>query len=176
VLAVIVAAPIEAAARDDPGNVTDDMLWKVARAVLAVPILVYFALFLRTGQTVGMRMLDFSVRVARTGRLPGLGRSLVRACLAVLFAAAAYVAWFRLFTDPPAEDQPFRRYYWQPAHVTVVVAEWIAVVAVFGKFWSWADRYGRSLWDHLFGLALVERVEGSDEDKALDAWLAPRRL
>jgi hypothetical protein len=171
VVAVVVAAPIEAAARDDFGNVTNDMLWKVSRSVLAVPVLVYFGLFLRTGHTLGMRTLDFYVRVASTGRTPGLARSAVRACLAVGFAAAAFVTWFGLFTEPPAPEDPFRRYHWQPAHVTVLTAEWIAAVAVVGKLWSWVDRRGRSLWDHLFGLAFVERAESSEEERAFDAWL-----
>jgi RDD family len=135
-VAAFVAFPMEAAARDDLGNVSNDVLWKVARSVLAVPVLLYFGLYLRTGHTLGMRALDFHVRVASTGRAPGLARSAVRACLAVLFAAAAYVAWFGLFTEPPAPEDPFRQYHWQPAHVTVVTAEWITAVAVLGKLWS----------------------------------------
>jgi hypothetical protein len=72
---VIVAAPIEAAARDDFGNVSNDVLWKVARSIVAVPVLLYFGLFLRTGHTLGMRALDLYVRVASKGRAPGLARS-----------------------------------------------------------------------------------------------------
>jgi RDD family len=170
-VAVIVAAPIDAGARDYFGNVTNDVLWKVARSVLAVPILLYFGLFLRTGHTLGMRALDFHVRVASTGSAPGLARSAVRACLAVLFAAAAFVAWFGHFTKPPAPEDVYRNYWWQPAHATVVTAEWIAAVAVLGKLWSWVDRSGRSLWDHLFGLAFVERAEPSEDERAFDAWL-----
>jgi hypothetical protein len=170
-VAAFVAFPMEAAARDDFGNVSNDVLWKVARSVLAVPVLLYFGLYLRTGHTLGMRTLDFYVRVASTGRAPGLARSAVRACFAVLFAAAAYVAWFGLFTEPPAPEDPFRQYHWQPARVTVVSAQWITAVAVLGKLWSWVDRSGRSLWDYLFGLAFVERAEASKEEKAFDAWL-----
>jgi hypothetical protein len=171
VIAVFVAFPMEAAARDDFGDVSNDVLWKVARSVLAVPVLLYFGLYLRTGHTLGMRALDFYVRVASTGRAPGLVRSAARACLAVVFVAAAYVAWFHLFTEPPAPEDPYRPYYWEPAHVTVVTAEWITVVAVLGKLWSWVDRSGRSLWDHLFGLAFFERTEPSEDERAFDAWL-----
>jgi hypothetical protein len=172
VITVFVAFPMEAAARDDFGNVSNDVLWKVARSVIAVPVLLYFSLYLRTGHTLGMRALDFHVRVASTGRAPGLVRSAARACLAVGFVAAAYVAWFHLSTKPPAPDDPYRPYYWEPAHVTVVAAEWITVVAVLGKLWSWVDRSGRSLWDHLFGLAFVELTEVGEEEKTFDAWLA----
>jgi hypothetical protein len=171
VIAVFVAFPMEAAARDDFGNVSNDLLWKVARSVLAVPILLYFGLYLRTGHTLGMRALDFYVRVVNTGRAPGLVRSAARACLAVVFAAAAYVAWFHLYTEPPPPEDPYRPYYWEPAHATVVTAEWITAVAVLGKLWSWVDRSGRSLWDHLFGLAFVERTEASEDERAFDAWL-----
>jgi hypothetical protein len=170
-IAVFVAFPLEAAARDDVGNVSNDVLWKVARSVLAVPVLLYFGLYLRTGHTLGMRALDFYVRVASTGRAPGLARSAVRACLAVLFAAAAFVAWFGLFTEPPDPSDPFRHYHWKPAHVTVVTAEWITAIAVLGKLWSLVDRSGRSLWDHLFGLAFVERADASEEETAFDDWL-----
>jgi RDD family len=170
-VAMVVAAPIEAAARDDYGNVTSDVLWKVPRSVLAVPVLLYFGLFLHTGHTLGMRALDFYVRVASTGRPPGLARSAARACLAVLFAGAAFVAWFGLFTEAPDPSDPFRHYHWKPAHVTVLTAEWITVVAVLGKLWSWVDRSNRSLWDHIFGLAFVERAERSEEERAFDAWL-----
>jgi RDD family len=171
VIAVFVAFPLEAAARDDFGNVSNDVLWKVARSVLAMPVLLYFGLFLSTGHTLGMRALDFYVRVVKTGRAPGLVRSAARACLAVVFAAAAYVAWFHLSTEPPAPEDPYRPYYWEPAHATVVTAEWITVVAVLGKLWSWVDRSRRSLWDHLFGLAFFERTEASEDERAFDAWL-----
>jgi RDD family len=175
VIAAFVVFPLEAAARDDFGNVSNDVLWKVARSVLAVPVLLYFGLFLRTGHTLGMRALDFHVRIARTGRAPGLVRSAARACLAVVFVAAAYIAWFHLSTDPPAPEDPYRPYYWEPAHVTVVVAEWITLVAILGKLWSWFDRSGRSLWDHLFGIVFLERAEVSEEDSALSAWLTRAR-
>jgi RDD family len=174
-VAAFVAFPMDAAARDDySGYVSNDVLWKVARGVLAVPVLLYFGLYLRTGHTLGMRALDFYVRVASTGRAPGLARSAVRACLAVLFAAAAYVAWFGLFTEPPAPDDYdlYRPLKWEPAHLTVVTAEWITAVAVLGKLWSWVDRSGRSLWDHLFGLAFFERAEPSEEERAFDVWLS----
>jgi hypothetical protein len=170
-VAVFVAFPMEAIARDDFGNVSNDALWKVARGALAVPVLLYFGFFLRTGHTLGMRALDFHVRVARTGTAPGLARSAVRACFAVLLAASVYVAWFGHFMKPPAPEDPYRPYYWEPAHVTIVTAEWITVVAVLGKLWSWVDRSGRSLWDHMFGLAFVERTEVPEEEKAFDAWL-----
>jgi hypothetical protein len=75
------------------------------------------------------------------------------------------------FMKPPAPEDPYRPYYWEPAHVTVVTAEWITVVAVLGKLWSWADRSGRSLWDHLFGLAFVERTEVAEEERTFAAWL-----
>jgi hypothetical protein len=95
--------------------------------------------------------------------------------LAVVFAAAAYVAWFHLSTKPPAPEDPYRPYYWEPAHVTVVIAEWITAAAVLGKLWGWVDRNGRSLWDHLFGLAFLERTEASEEESALNAWLTRTR-
>jgi RDD family len=166
---------MEAAARDDFGNISNDVLWKVARSVLALPVLLYFGFFLRTGHTLGMRALDFHVRIARTSRAPGLVRSAARACLAVVFVGAAYIAWFHLSTDPPGPEDPYRPYYWEPAHVTVVVAEWITLVAILGKLWSWFDRSGRSLWDHLFGIVFLERAEVSEEDSALSAWLTRAR-
>jgi hypothetical protein len=175
VVAVFVAFPMEAAARDDFGNVSNDVLWKLARGVLAAPVLLYFGLYFRTGHTLGMRAFDFYVRVARTGGVPGLVRSAARACLTVLFAAAAYIAWFYLSTEPPAPEDPYRPYYWEPAHVTVVAAEWITAVAIVGKLWSWVDRNGRSFWDHLLGLTFVERTEASEEESALHAWLTHRQ-
>ena len=173
-LMLLVVASIEAIARDDTGIVTNETAWRLARALLAVPVLLYFALFLRTGQTLGMRALDFYVRCGRSGRRPGTLRSASRAVLAVVFAGAAYVGWFGLFTDPPAPDAPFRRYFWQPADETVDVAVAIAITAIAGKLWSWVDRRGRSVWDLLFGLAYVEHAE-REEPTGLDAWLAKRR-
>jgi hypothetical protein len=175
IVTVFVAFPMEAAARDDFGNVSNHILWKVARGVLAAPVLLYFGLYLRTGHTLGMRALDFYVRVARTGKAPGLVRSAARACLAVVFVVAAYIAWFHLSTEPPAPDDPYRPYYWEPAHLTVVAAEWITAVAILGKLWSWVDRNGRSLWDYLLGLTFVERSEAYEEESALQAWLAHRQ-
>ena len=58
--------------------------------------------------------------------------------------------------------------WWQ---VSRAICIFVASLAFFGHVWQRADRNGRSLWDRLFGLAVIEdMVPSSMPDRLWTPW------
>ena len=115
-------------------------------------IVAYFTVLLRSGHTLGMRALDIHVFAHGDGREPGLGRSLARARRALLVAVAVLNAYadVRGWAPVGALSSTERLV----GETSVVVA----AVAAVGQLWMLLDGGGRTLWDRLTGLVVVEDV------------------
>lgn len=123
----------------------------------------YFTAMLATGHTMGMRALDIHVVATGSGREPSRWRSLARTVLAVVFAVAAINAYAYLFSFS-SDFTPFER-------LVAAVAVPVAAVALAGQLWMLVDRSGRTLWDRLTGLAVVEdMVPTSMPDRLWSPW------
>lgn len=115
-------------------------------------IVVYFAWFYASGHTLGMRALDIHLFSYASGREPHLLQALTRSLLSLGFFLAAVDAYglssggYRHggLTDAQAN--------WRLAAVVG------AALAFLGGMWKLVDPEGRTLWDRLFGLVVVEEV------------------
>ena len=121
--------------------------------VIAVSaIVVYFTFLLKSGHTMGMRALDIHVRAHDEGREPGLVRSFARALLALLLGVAVINAYSYLQGRPPLGE--FSSFEQTVGETAVVVAG----AGVVGQLWMLVDGEGRTLWDRLTGLVVVEDI------------------
>lgn len=128
-------------------------------------IVAYFTLLLRSGHTLGMRALDIHVFAYRSGREPGLARSLGRALLALLLGVAVLNAYSYLQGWAPADALSAEERAVGEAAVVV------AAVGLLGQLWILVDGEGRSLWDRLTGLVVVEDiVPASLPDRLWSRW------
>ena len=123
-----------------------------SQVAVGTALVAYLALGLRSGQTLGMRAVEVHARVG-DGRPPGLARSSARAVLGVLFALAFVNAYFGLRGEAPVEGLS------EVEQLVFDVALVVAAVALAGKLWALADRRRRTLWDHLFGLVVLEDLD-----------------
>lgn len=124
-----------------------------ASEVLAVGIVaLYFAYFLSTGHTLGMRALDIHVFSHASGRDPHLVRSAARAMLALGFFYASFKAYMLVRGWHGNEGLTGSEELLRNIAVTG------STVAIVGNLWKLADPDGRTLWDRLFGLVVVEDV------------------
>lgn len=122
-----------------------------SQLLVAAPVIAYFALYWRTGSTLGMRALDIELVEAELGRPPGVVRSVLRACLAFVFAVAANNAYTVLASDPLDGYTSFQR--------NLVIASFVVTGAcIAGKALLLVDERRQSLWDKLFGLVYVEEL------------------
>jgi uncharacterized RDD family membrane protein YckC len=122
-----------------------------SQLLVAAPVVAYFAVYWRTGSTLGMRALDIELVEAEQGRPPTLLRSLLRACLAFVFAVAANNVYTVLASDPLDGYSTFQQ-------TLVIVSFAVAGICVAGKALALVDERRQSLWDKLFGLAYVEEL------------------
>jgi uncharacterized RDD family membrane protein YckC len=121
--------------------------------VIAVSaIVVYFTFLLKSGHTMGMRALDIHVRAHDEGHTPGLVRSLGRALLALLLGVAVVNAYSYLQGRPPLGE--FSSFEETVGETAVVVAG----AGLLGQLWMLVDAEGRTLWDRLTGLVVVEDI------------------
>jgi uncharacterized RDD family membrane protein YckC len=141
----------------------------VSQAMVAGALVAYFALGLRSGQTLGMRAVEVHARVVSTGHPPGTLRSIVRAVFGLVFALAfvnAYFGWRG--TEPVGGISATEQAVFEAAVV-------IAIVAVAGKLWAFVDPERRSLWDRLFGLVYLEDLDSRDPIAVgYSSWLRQR--
>ena len=137
----------------------------LAEIGIPLPMVVYFTLGLREGHTLGMAAFDFKTLDARSGRPPGTLRSVLRALLSVLLAAAVYTAYM----GHSAERTGWSR------HLLAVYLVGLAGAAfvVLDKAFVPVHRSGRALTDRLFGLVRVAGAPG-DDDRGLSDWLDER--
>jgi uncharacterized RDD family membrane protein YckC len=141
----------------------------LTQLVVAAAAIAYLTLGLRSGQTLGMRAVDVHVRVAATGRPPGLGRSLCRAVLALVFALAILDADVALRGRPPLGG------FSELEQTVLDVAVAVAIVAVLGKLWALVDPARQSVWDRLFGLVFLDDLDARDTaDVDYGSWLRRR--
>lgn len=122
-----------------------------SQLLVAAPVIAYFAFYWRTGSTLGMRALDIELVEAEVGRPPGLLRSVLRACLAFVFAVAANNVYTVLASDPLDGYSTFQQ--------SLVIASFtVGGIAVAGKALAHLHERRQSLWDKLFGLVYVEEL------------------
>jgi uncharacterized RDD family membrane protein YckC len=147
----------------------DWTLLVVSQALVAGALVAYFALGLRSTQTLGMRAVEVHARVASTGLPPGTLRSVARAVVGLVFALAfvnVYVGWRGI--DPVGGVSDTEQAVFEVAVV-------IAIVAAAGKLSALADPARRTLWDRLFGLVYLEDLDSRDPlAVGYGAWLRQR--
>jgi hypothetical protein len=130
-----------------------------------LPTLLYFALGLKEGQTLGMAAFDFKTLDARTGRPPGIRRSLLRSLVSVVFGVAVFAAYMGHSAEHTGWSHHVRLIY----TLAVIGAAIVAVDKAFVPLHS----SGRSLTDRLFRLARVTGA-AADDDRGLSDWLDRR--
>lgn len=165
VLALLVGYPlgmIETLGKAVGGPFGDAIFYAGEVAALAV-VPVYFAYFLSTGHTLGMRALDIHVFSYGSGREPHLAQAAARSVLAVGFFLAAVNAYGLLRGRP--DGLSGMEETWRSVAVTGVLA------ALAGGLLKLVDAEGRTLWDRLFGLIVVEDVvPASMPDRLWSPW------
>jgi RDD family len=135
----------------DLRGVPGGSLLVLSQLLVAAPVIAYFTLYWRTGSTLGMRALDIELVEGQLGRPPGLLRSLLRACLAFVFAVAANNVYTVLASDPLDGYSGFQR--------SLVIASFtVAGICAAGKLLALVHERRQSLWDKLFGLVYVEEL------------------
>jgi uncharacterized RDD family membrane protein YckC len=133
------------------GGPFGDLLYVLAQVLALAVVPAYFAYFYGTGHTMGMRVFDVHVFAYRTGREPDPGRSTARALLALLFFVATSNAYAYLDSVSDLELSTLDT-------VRRSFAFGIAAIAILGALWKLVDAEGRTLWDKLCGLVVVEDV------------------
>lgn len=151
---LIVSIPlgmIETLGRTIGGPSGDAVVYIVDALALGV-VVAYFGYFLSTGHTMGMRALDIHVFSHATGREPHLVRAVTRSLLSLAFFLAAFKAYTLTRGWQGNEGLTGREEAWRDLAATV------STVALVGGLWKLADPEGRTLWDRLTGLVVVEDV------------------
>jgi uncharacterized RDD family membrane protein YckC len=133
------------------GGTAADVIFFLTQIVGVGVVVAYFAYFFATGHTLGMRALDIHVFAAQTGREPHPFRASLRGLLALGFFLAAIDA-YGLSRGGYAEDLTSRQALWRNVALTVTA------VAVAGHLWKIVDPAGKTLWDRLLGLVVIEDV------------------
>jgi uncharacterized RDD family membrane protein YckC len=146
------------------GGIVELVLFVLTQAAALAVVAGYFAFFFGTGHTLGMRAVDIHIVTARTGQSPSLARAAARGVLAVVFFLAAFTAYtFVLGTY----DTPLSTFH-QVSRASSIA---VTCIALFGHLWQVQDRSGRSLWDRLAGLAVIEdMVPATMPDRLWSPW------
>jgi uncharacterized RDD family membrane protein YckC len=133
------------------GTVGDAITWFTEALGLGV-IAVYFGWFFATGHTLGMRALDIHLFAHGSGREPHPLRAVVRALLSVGFFLAAIDAYGLSSGGYRNGGLTDAQSNWRVAAVAG------ATLAFCGAAWQLIDPERRTLWDRLFGLAVIEDI------------------
>lgn len=145
------------------GGAAADATFVLTHAVALGLVAAYFAYFFATGHTLGMRALDIHVFSYGSGREPHLAQAAARSVLAVGFFLAAVNAYGLLRGRP--DGLSGMEETWRSVAVTGVLA------ALAGGLLKLVDAEGRTLWDRLFGLIVVEDVvPASMPDRLWSPW------
>lgn len=150
----------------DLRGIPGSLLLLLSQAIVAAPVVGYFAAYWTTGSTLGMRAVDIELVTEATGRSPGWPRALVRAGAAFVIAYAVNTVYLVLASEPLDGYSELER-----AVIAVSVVVVSAVAAA--KLWMLVDERRRSLLDRLFGLVYVEDLVFS-RDAPLP-WSGPLR-
>jgi uncharacterized RDD family membrane protein YckC len=151
-LVALIVAGVFQAVGDAIGGSVDSVVFWISEVAAVGVILAYFTGFLASGHTLGMRALDIHVRSGATGQPPGLGRAFLRSLLGLGFAIGALNAYAYLQGTSPVGELTSVQEAVGRAAVGVVV------VAAAGQLWMLADPSGRTVWDRLTGLVVVEDI------------------
>jgi uncharacterized RDD family membrane protein YckC len=128
-------------------------------------IVAYFTWFFASGHTLGMRALDIHLFSHRSGEEPHLLRAFVRGLLSLGFFLAAIDAY-------GLSSGAYRHGGLTDAQANYrVAAVGGAALACAGGVWKLLDPEGRTLWDRLLGLVVVEEVvPASMPDRLWSPW------
>lgn len=149
---------------DEVGGIVFVVLLALTQAAALAVVAGYFAFFLSTGHTLGMRALDIQVVGGQNGRPPSLARAAGRGVLSVVFFLATYTAYTFVLGH---YDTPLSTFH----QVSRAACIFLASLAFFGHLWQVWDRAGRALWDRLAGLAVIEdMVPASMPDRLWSPW------
>ncbi|HEX2044017.1 MAG TPA: RDD family protein [Gaiellaceae bacterium] len=139
---------VAATAGETPGAVA---FWVTEVAALGV-ILAYFTGLLASGHTLGMRALDIHVRAAASGEAPGLARSFTRSVLGLVLATATLNAYAYMTGEPALGELT------SVEEAAGRAAVGVAAAGALGGLWRVLDAEGRTVWDRLTGLVVVEDI------------------
>jgi len=138
---------------NDLGGLPGEMVTIAAQGLTAVPAVAYFAFFLPSSHTLGMRARDIRMISLRTGRAPSYVVSAVRAVLTVALAAAVYVLVQRATS---VQDKGHLDHSsWIALQVAYVLASGAALSALLTSL----TPSHRNLFDRVFGTAVVDELE-----------------
>jgi uncharacterized RDD family membrane protein YckC len=152
------------ATADEVGGIVFVVVFALTQAAALAVVAGYFAFFLSTGHTLGMRAVDIHVVGAQDGHAPGLGRAAGRGVLSVVFFLATFTAYTFVLGH---YDTPLSTFH----QVSRAACISVASLAFFGQLWQLWDRDGRSLWDRLVGVAVIEdMVPASMPDRLWSPW------
>ena len=146
------------------GGAARDAILAVTQALGLGVVAAYFGWFFSTGHTLGMRALDIHVFAFGGGGEPHPVRAATRGILSVGFFLATIDA-YGLSSGGFKEGLSHAQEHWREAAVAG------AALAAAGGVWALVDPSGRTLWDRLFGLVVVEDVVPSSmPDRLWSPW------
>jgi uncharacterized RDD family membrane protein YckC len=137
---------------DAIGGPFGSILYYGAEALALAIVPAFFAYFFATGHTLGMRALDIHMFSHRTGREPHVVQAVARGLLALVFFYCSFKAYSLVRGVQGTEGLTDREEAWRDVSLTIVG------VAILGNLWKLVDPDGRTLWDRLVGLVVVEDV------------------
>lgn len=123
----------------------------LSQLVVVTPVVAYFALYWRTGSTLGMRAVDIELVQSDTGTPPSLARTVPRACLAFLLAIAVNNAYTVLASEPLDGYSRFEE-------TVITISFVVAGSGLLAKAWLFVDERRQSILDRLFGLLYLEEL------------------
>lgn len=135
---------------DAVGGFVADLTFVLTQAAALGVVAAYFAYFFASGHTLGMRALDIHVFSHGSGREPQILQAAARALLSVGFFLATVNAYGLLRGQ--SDELTSTEEMWRNVATAGVL------VAIAGQLWKFVDPDGRTLWDRLFGLVVVEDV------------------
>jgi uncharacterized RDD family membrane protein YckC len=145
------------------GPVGEALFWGTQAAALAI-VVGYFAYFFSTHHTLGMRALDIHIFARRSGREPSLLRSTARALLSLGFFLGT-INGYGLVRGKHDEGLTATEELWRTLCVIGIS------IAILGELWQLVDPDGRTAWDRLTGLVVVEDVvPASMPDRLWSPW------
>jgi uncharacterized RDD family membrane protein YckC len=150
-IALIVAGMFQAVGGAIGGTADSVIFWITEVAAVGV-ILAYFAGFLASGHTIGMRALDIHVRSGASGQPPGRGQAVLRSVLGLALAIGTLNAYAYLQGTAPVGELTSVQETVGRAAVAV------AVLGAAGQLWMLVDPAARTVWDRLTGLVVVEDI------------------
>jgi uncharacterized RDD family membrane protein YckC len=133
------------------GGTWADLMFDLTQAIGLGFVAGYFAFFFFTGHTLGMRAFDIHVFAAGSGSDPHPVRASIRGALSVVFFIATIDAYGLSrggLADELSSSQELLR----------TCAIIVTAIAAAGQLWQLVDPAGKTVWDRLTGLVVVEDV------------------